>query len=266
MRVARIQTAAGPRFAVAKPGGDGTEVWAVVDDPFAATMVFTGETVAVASTPLLAPVDPRVVVGIAHNKTNNDHHLPIQAWHKSVRSVVASGAPVAIRTDIGQVNIEGELAVVIGKPARRLTMQNALDVVFGYTIANDVTNVDQVGVDERFFQVKSGRDHTPVGPWIETAIDDPDGVAISVSINGVVAAESATRNLPSSVAECLVYVTAWLDLGPGDVVLTGAPMTFLPAAVGDLIEITLPPIGTLRNPIVSDDSMPEARPSAQNPA
>jgi 2-keto-4-pentenoate hydratase/2-oxohepta-3-ene-1,7-dioic acid hydratase in catechol pathway len=249
MRVARIATPTGARFAVARPGDD---EWAVVEDPFADTLVFTGYTAPLEGTPLLAPVDPRVLVGIAHNKTNNDHRLPIQAWHKSVRSVAAPDTEVPIRTDIGQVNIEGELAVVIGRRAHRLTLDNALDAVFGYTVGNDVTHVDQVAVDERFFQVKSGLAHAPLGPWIETVVADPDNVEIVVSINGFVEATSTTANLPSTVAECLVYVTAWLELGPGDVVLTGAPRTFLPTAAGDVVAISLPPIGTLTNTIVSE--------------
>ncbi|MCU1418855.1 MAG: hypothetical protein JWR57_24 [Mycetocola sp.] len=252
MRVARITTPAGPRFAVASLGIDGVEEWAVVDDPFADVIVYTGETVAVDGTPLLAPVEPKVLIGIGHNKTNNDHTLPMQAWHKSVRTVAAPGEAVPIRPDIGTVNVEGELAVVIGKRAHRLTPDNALDAVFGYTIANDLTNVDQGKVDEKLFQVKSGLRYTPLGPWIETSIDDPDDVAITVSIDGVVAAESGTGNLPSTIAECLVYVTEWLELGPGDVVLTGAPRTFVTVTVGAVVEITLPPIGTLTNTIVSE--------------
>jgi 2-keto-4-pentenoate hydratase/2-oxohepta-3-ene-1,7-dioic acid hydratase in catechol pathway len=247
MRLARIRTSTGDHYAVAR--GD---EWAVVDDPFAEPMLYTGDRAPVAGTALLAPVLPKVVIGIAHNKTNNDHHLPIQAWHKSVRSISGPGDSVPISAEIGGVNIEGELALVIGKPAYRLTLENAMDVVFGYTIANDVTNVDQVAVDEKFFHVKSGVNYAPIGPWVETEIRDPDNEPIIVSINGTVRAESSTQNLPSTIAECLVYVTQWLQLGPGDLVLTGAPRTFLPTTVGDVVDITLPGIGTLTNTIVSE--------------
>lgn len=247
MRVARIRTAAGDHYAIARDAD-----WAIIEDPFAQPIVYTGATEPIATARLLAPTVPQVVLGIAHNKTNNDHDLPIQAWHKSVRSVCGPDDFVPISAEIGGVNIEGELAIVIGKPAYRLTLENAMDVVFGYTIANDVTNVDQVTVDEKFFHVKSGVNYAPIGPWIETAIDDPDNEPITVAINGVVQAESGTNNLPSTVAECLVYVTKWLELGPGDLILTGAPRTFLPTAPGDVVDITLPSIGTLTNTIVSE--------------
>lgn len=253
MRVARIVTAAGPRYATARTGVDGEPEWAVVEDPFADQILYTGERAPVEGTALLAPTVPTVVVGIAHNKSNNDHHLPIQAWHKSARSIAGSGDSVPISAGIGQVNIEGELAVVIGSAAYRLTLDNALDVVFGYTIANDVTNVNQVGVDEKFFHVKSGVRYAPIGPWIETEIADPDAVPIIVTVNGVVLGESGTQKLPSTVAQCLVYVTSWLELGPGDVVLTGAPHTFFPTSVGDVVQITLPPIGMLTNTIVAEE-------------
>ncbi len=252
MRVARISTPTGEHYAVAREGGGGELEWATVESPFVADMLYTGHRFAVRGTPLLAPVVPQVVVGIAHNKTNNDHQLPIQAWHKSVRSLAGPNDEVPLRADIGAINVEGELAVVIGKRAYCLTLENALDAVFGYTIANDVTNVDQVGIDEKFFHVKSGINYAPVGPWIETELNDPDDEAITVSVNGEVLAQSSTRNLPSTIAECLVYVTGWLELGPGDLVLTGAPRSILPARVGDLVEITLPSIGTLANTIVAE--------------
>jgi uncharacterized protein DUF2437 len=99
MRIARLETADGPRYAIR--AGEG---WAVGEDCFADPLILTGVTVsdadadADADARLLAPCEPRVLVGIAHNKTNNDHTLPIQAWHKSVRSVV--GPTKASRPDV----------------------------------------------------------------------------------------------------------------------------------------------------------------------
>ena len=198
---------------------------------------------------LAAPVEPRVVVGIAHNKALRVHVLPIQAWLKSPRSVVGPESPIVARRGAGPVNVEGELAVVVGRRARGLSVGNALDAVLGYTIANDVTNVGRVAIDERNFEAKSGEGYTPIGPWIETDLTDPDAVPIVVCVNGEVRAESSTALLQSTVAECLAYVSAWVELGPGDVVLTGAPGTFLPVEPGDVVRIELPGIGSLTNPV-----------------
>jgi 2-keto-4-pentenoate hydratase/2-oxohepta-3-ene-1,7-dioic acid hydratase in catechol pathway len=242
MRIARLDTPAGPRHAVAS--GDR---WNIVADPFAAPLVYTGESVPADEAVLLAAVDPRVVVGIGHNKPGNP--LPMQAWHKSVHTVAGTGDDIYAVRGLGTVSIEGELAVVIGRSATNLTLANAFEAVLGYTVANDVTNVDQCAIDQRNFQGKSGKNYTPLGPWIETDIVDPENVATEVVINGDVLVNSGSFNLPSSVAATLVYVTSWLTLEPGDVVLTGAPGTDIAVLPGDRVEITLAGIGTLTNTI-----------------
>ncbi|HXH36508.1 MAG TPA: fumarylacetoacetate hydrolase family protein [Plantibacter sp.] len=246
MRIARISTPTGPQHAIAD-----SDDWALVVDPFVAEPVRTGETVPMAGAQLLAPVEPRVLVGIAHNLTNNHHALPIQAWLKSPHSVTGPGESIVARGGVGTVNIEGELAVVIGAVAEGLTLENALDVVLGYTIVNDVTNVDRNAVDEKNFEGKGGTNYTPLGPWIETQVADPDDVATSVVVNGVERASSGSFNLPSSVAATLVYVSAWVTLHPGDVVMTGAPNTFVAVEPGDRVDITLAGLGTLSNPVAA---------------
>jgi len=245
MRIARILTPTGPQHAVA----DG-DSWAFIEDVFATPLVRTGEAVPIEGTALLAPVQPRDILGLGHNLTNNDHPLPMQAWHKSVHTLANPGDAIVARRGVGTVNIEGELAVVIGTRAEALTLENAFDAVLGFTIVNDVTNVDQVPIDEKSFQSKGGENYTPLGPWIETELADPENVSTTVEINGEVRAESGSFNLPSSVAATLVYVTQWLTLYPGDVVMTGAPNTFVAVNPGDRVDITLAGIGTLTNTVV----------------
>ncbi|TDL38666.1 fumarylacetoacetate hydrolase family protein [Arthrobacter nitrophenolicus] len=244
MRIARIKTTEGARHAVER---DGT--WHHIVDPFAKPLSYTGHTTPDADAVFLTPVRPAVVLGIGHNRTLNDHPLPIQAWHKSVHTLADPNDPVVAARGRGTVNVEGELAVVIGKQAKELTPGNALEHVLGYTCVNDVTNVDQGLVDERNFQGKAGVNYTPLGPWIETDIPDPDSVGIDVIVNGAVQANSGTYNLPSSVVECLVYVTSWLTLEPGDVLMTGAPGTAVAVQPGDHVEIMVEQIGSLTNRI-----------------
>ena len=248
MRLARVDTPNGPRPAVQAADG-----WHIVDDLLAPDPVETGEVVALDAR-LLAPVEPRVVVGIAHNKALREHVLPIQAWLKSNRTVIGPGAPIAARRDLGQVNIEGELAVVIGRPAWRVSVEDAFDVVLGYTIANDVTSIDRVPIDERNFEPKAGRGYTPIGPWIETEVADPEAIDMLVRVNGELRAASNTARLQSTVAESIAYATSWLELGAGDVIMTGAPATFVPVEPGDLIELDFPGIGTLFNPVAEERS------------
>jgi len=240
VRIARIQTAAGPQHAVDSDGA-----WHHIIDPFEDTLRYTGGTTAHSEATFLAPVEPKVLLGIGHNRTLNDHPLPIQAWHKSVHTVATPGDSITAARGKGIVNAEGELAVVIGKTAVNLTAENALEHVFGYTCVNDVTNVDQNLVDERNFQGKAGVNYTPLGPWIETAIPNPERLAIDVYVNGTARATSGTFNLPSTVVDCLIYVTSWLTLEPGDVVMTGAPATVVPIEPGDRVDIVVEGIGTL---------------------
>jgi 2-keto-4-pentenoate hydratase/2-oxohepta-3-ene-1,7-dioic acid hydratase in catechol pathway len=245
MRIARLQTPSGATHAVLHG-----EYWKHIDDPFAAQISYTGGSTAVGDADLLAPVQPAVLLGIAQNLGNNNHPLPIQAWHKSVHTIAAPGADIIAVRGAGTVNIEGELAAVVGKRAENLTLENALEHVLGYTVVNDVTNVEQNQVDEKMFQGKAGTNYTPLGPWIETELEDPENVATTVAVNGEVKAKSGSFNLSSTVAQCLVYVTQWLTLEPGDVIMTGAPNTFLPVQPGDRVDITLDGIGTLSNRII----------------
>jgi Domain of unknown function (DUF2437) len=107
MRIARLETTDGTRHAIWT--GD---AWAVVGDGFANPPIRTGVTVGADDARLLPPCEPRVLVGIAHNKTNHNHPLPIQAWHKSVRTVVGPGHAIRARRDVGTINIEGGLGLV----------------------------------------------------------------------------------------------------------------------------------------------------------
>ncbi|MEZ2392000.1 fumarylacetoacetate hydrolase family protein [bacterium RCC_150] len=245
MRIARLQTPSGAVHAVLRNGA-----WDHIEDPFAESLAFTGDSSSADEAVFLAPVRPAMVLGIGHNLGNNDHRLPIQAWHKSVHTVAGPGDEIVAVRGAGTVNVEGELAAIIGKRAEKLTSENALGHILGYTVVNDVTNVDQNQLDEKMFQGKSGTNYTPLGPWIETEIADPDNVSTEVAINGEVKARSGSFNLPSSITDCLVYVTEWLTLEPGDIVMTGAPNTFVAVRPGDQVDITLGGIGTLSNRVV----------------
>lgn len=244
MRIARIATGHGPRAVIAE--GDR---WAEIADPFADTPSFTGTFHRANPARLLAPVQPRVVLGMAHNGAG-DRGLPRQAFLKSARTVVGPAGEIVLDERLGQVNVEGELAVVIRRTCRHLTPAQVPEAVLGYTIGNDVTAVEQVPLDEKMTQSKNGDGFTPLGPWVETELDD-SAVPITVRVNGHVVAEASTAQLAWNVTEQLVYLTRYLTLGPGDVVLTGAPATFAPVKPGDRTEITLDGIGTLTNPVRS---------------
>ncbi len=244
MRLARLATASGPRSVVA----DGDH-WVQIADPFAAVPVPTGVRHPIAGASLLAPVRPLVVVGMAHNGAPGDRELPRQAFVKSPRTVIGPEQSIVVDDELGQVNVECELAVVIRRTCRHLTADEVPSAILGFTVGNDVTAVDQIPLDEKMTQSKHGDGFTPLGPWIETSLD-PSDVAMTVRVNGELVATSSTSGLAWNITEQLVYLTRYLTLGPGDVVLTGAPGTFAPVKPGDLAEVSLSGIGTLTNPVV----------------
>jgi 2-keto-4-pentenoate hydratase/2-oxohepta-3-ene-1,7-dioic acid hydratase in catechol pathway len=209
-----------------------------LEDPFAAFARGEAPGDVAGALPLsgepLAPCDPVLVVGIAQN--GPEHHSPVQAWLKSPRTLVPSGATVALRRDAGRPVIEGEVAVVIGKHTAGLTAENAHEYVLGVTAVNDISSPDRGAVDPRNFESKGGEGYTQLGPWIETEADIDD-VPMIVLIDGVEQVRTGTGDLPASVRQCLQYVAHWLRLGPGDVVMTGAPRSNFRVEPGAFVEI-----------------------------
>ncbi|TFD46915.1 fumarylacetoacetate hydrolase family protein [Cryobacterium frigoriphilum] len=242
-RLARIRTAEGPR-AVTWQG----DQWCGIRDPFARVPELTGRTYGTQVT-LLAPCEPRVIVGMAHNGPG-DRGMPPQAFLKSARTAVGPQAAIMLDSRVGAVNVEGELAVVLGRTARCLRPDEVSDVILGYTIGNDVTAIDQVALDEKMTQVKNGDGFTPLGPWITTALDWR-AVSIDVSVNGLVRAQGTTADLAYNVIEQLVYLSSIMTLGAGDVVLMGAPHTSAIVEPGDEVAISLGGLGTLHNPVAA---------------
>ncbi|WP_285725955.1 fumarylacetoacetate hydrolase family protein [Psychromicrobium xiongbiense] len=233
MRLARLSTNAGFHWVRAE-GSD----WLPVEDPYEAFARGESPADAVPSEPLngemLAPCQPVIVVGIAQN--GPEHHSPVQAWLKSPRTVVASGIPLTLRRDAGIPAIEGEIAVVIGKDTLGLTAATAHQYVLGVTAVNDVSSPDRAVLDPRNFEGKGGEGYTPLGPWIDTECGI-DEVAMVVRIDGAERVSTGTWDLPSTIRQCLEYVCHWLRLGPGDVVMTGAPRSNFSVAPGALVEI-----------------------------
>lgn len=231
MRLGRIATSDGPRWV-----RETAEGLVPLTDPF---LAFAGgrapsDAGSAREGAIIAPVEAVVIVGIAQN--GPEHVSPVQAWLKSPRTVIGSGAEVTLRRDAGAQVAEGEIAVVIGRPTQGLTAQNAHEYVLGVTAVNDLSSPERAEFDPRNFESKSGEGYTPLGPWIDTeaGIDD---VSLEVEVDGRVVAETGSRQLPMSIRECLAYVAAWSPLGPGDVVMTGAPHSQAPVRPGQTVAV-----------------------------
>ncbi len=244
MRIARVGTPAGPRYCVA----DGAD-WVTIDDPFAAEPTLGGERFAQGDVPLLAPVEPRVVLGMLHNSGAADRRLEPQAFQKSARSVIGPGDAIVLDPGKGAVKGEAELALVVGRLARRVPVDKASDYILGWTIGNDVTAVEQAAQDETRTRAKCGDGFTPLGPWIETDLDALHQT-IEATVDGRAAASGSSAGLAWNPFEVFAFITDHLTLGQGDVILTGSPGTAFDITGGVRAECTIPGIGTLSNPVV----------------
>ncbi len=201
-------------------------------------------------------------------KVNPDpRSLGIDPWHfiKASRSVVGPQSPIVLPTYSRMVDWEAELTAVIGRPAKNVSVDRALDYVAGYTIAADLSARDLTtrpnvleGSPFKYDWVshKSFDTACPLGPWITPAreIENPQNLEIKLWVNDVLKQDSNTSKMIFSVAEQIAYLSTRITLHPGDLILTGTPAgvgmarrEFLKA--GDTLRLWIERIGTLTNKV-----------------
>jgi 2-keto-4-pentenoate hydratase/2-oxohepta-3-ene-1,7-dioic acid hydratase in catechol pathway len=212
---------------------------------------------------LLHPVDPRDIVAIGVNYRGHGaetgHETPERPilFLKASTSVLPPEEPIVLpHMTPDMVDYEAELAVVIGKTAKNVAQERALDYVLGYTCGNDVSARDaQWNLDKQWARAKSCDTFCPLGPWIAQGID-PDNLAVKCRLNGETMQDSNTKNMIFNVRHLISYVSHNKTLRPGDVILTGTPegvggarnpQVFLKP--GDTVEVEIENIGILRNPV-----------------
>ena len=213
----------------------------------------TGTRYSLADVRLLAPIVPSKVVAIGKNYAAHAREMGGEApdepviFLKPSTSVIGPDDTIIRPAALSQrVDFEGELAVVIGKIARNLPPERAMDAVFGYTCANDVTARDLQAKDGQWARAKGFDTFCPLGPWIETELDPAD-LEITTTVNGEKRQNSRTSLLLHGIPALISYVTAVMTLLPGDVLLTGTPDGVGPLAPGDQVSVTIEDIGTLAN-------------------
>ena len=155
------------------------------------------------------------------------------------------------------IHYEGELTVVVGKRARHVPQERALEYVFGYTCGNDVSDRVLQRRESAFGCLLAGKGYdtfAPIGPYIATGLD-PSDQRIITRVNGVVRQDGNSRDLVFSVPYLIAYLSNCMTLLPGDLIMTGTPAGVGPISVGDTVEVEIPGIGVLRNPVVSEDGV-----------
>jgi len=226
-------------------------------DPMFAGYDPTGERVPLGEVALLAPVIPRSkVVAVGRNYHEHAAEFGNEApgepllFFKPNTSVIGPGDAIVLPPQSERVDFEGELAVVIGRVARNVAAEDADDVIFGYTVANDVTARDLQKTDGQWARAKGFDTFCPVGPVIETEFDVAAG-EIETLVNGERKQHGTFDLMVHSIADVIAYASAAFTLLPGDLVLTGTPAGVGPIVDGDRVEVKVPGIGTLGNPVRS---------------
>jgi 2-keto-4-pentenoate hydratase/2-oxohepta-3-ene-1,7-dioic acid hydratase in catechol pathway len=246
------------RFGVVEgPGEDPADlvVTAIDGHPFAPFRL-AGEPVPLASVRLLAPVLPSKVVCIGKNYADHIAEMGLSApadpvvFLKPSTSVIGPGEAIVLPRNSDRVDHEAELAIVVGRLCREVPRARAHEVILGYTCANDVTARDHQAADKQWTRGKSHDTFCPIGPWIETELDASD-VVVQARVDGDLKQDGRTSALIHDIPAIVEWVTAFMTLLPGDVILTGTPAGVGPITAGQTVSVTVGGVGTLTNPVVA---------------
>lgn len=251
MRIARFSLNGEPKFGIV----DGPELVVLNGHPLVAGYDTTGERVPIKEVKLLAPTIPSKVVCVGLNYA--DHVAEIKdasaageptLFLKPSSSIVGPGDAIVLPAQTEKVDLEVELTIVMGQIAKNVSEKDALNYVWGFTVANDVTARDLQFSDQQWARSKSFDSFCPIGPWIETEFV-PDGQELSSRINGETKQASTIDHMLHNVPKLISYISHNMTLLPGDVILTGTPAGITQIVSGDIVECEIEGIGTLVNPV-----------------
>ncbi len=206
---------------------------------------------------LEVPVQPSKIICVGRNyaahAAEHDAQVPDSPliFLKPPSSVLQPGGTVLLPPQSTRVEHEAELAVVIGKPGRWLQPEEAMSIVFGYTVALDITARDLQRNDGQWTRGKGFDTFCPIGPWIDTDFNPTDSM-VSCYVNDELRQMATTRDMVFSIADLIVFISSVMTLLPGDVILTGTPSGVGPLAVGDLVSVTIEGLGELSVRVAKD--------------
>ena len=222
------------------------------DDP-----VPSGRRFALDEVKLLVPCEPPKILAVGQNYVS---HLGARSvpskpemFYKPTSSLQDPDGPIVLPPDAEDAHYEGELVVVMGKTIRHATPEQAVAGIFGVTCGNDVSDRNGQrgpGKDVQYWRAKGCDTFSPLGPWIVTGLDYSDLLLIT-RVNGEIAQQQRTSDFIFDVPTVLSFVSRYVTLVPGDVIYTGTPGNTRRMKPGDVVEVEIEGIGTLRNPVVA---------------
>lgn len=247
---------------------NGCESWGVLRENEVRTLTkppfeelcYDGERLSLSVCKLVAPCEATKIVCIGKNYYDHIQEMRsmLDASHNPDQPTLFLKAPNALNVPDGQVHApdfvgrldyEGELAVVMKRRAKDVSEEDALDYVLGYTCLNDITARDVQKADGQWTRGKNMDGFAPMGPVVTDEVD-PAHLEITTRLNGAVVQHSNTELLITSVRKAIAFITASMTLEPGDVIATGTPAGVGPMVPGDVVEVEIGGIGTLRSHIV----------------
>lgn len=266
MRIARFSAGGDPQYGIvelAVDGGDHPDsIATLTGDPIATPVQLTGQRQALADVRLLAPVIPRSkVVGVGRNyaahaaELGNDVPESPLTFFKPNTSVIGPDDAI-IRPEVTrELSFEGELALVIGRICKEVPIERVPEVIFGYTIANDVTARDLQKPDGQWSRAKGSDTFCPLGPWMVThlGVEEASDLEITTTLDGEVKQSASTNLMVFQIPQLVSYISSFTTLLPGDVILTGTPAGVGPMEPGQQISVEIGGIGTLTNRVEGAD-------------
>lgn len=229
----------------------GAEVHRLTSAPWLG-LHFDGSTTALSELQIDLPVAPSKLIAVGLNYADHIAEMkrtPLGTpliWFKAPSSLLPQQGTIEIAYPEHQTHFEVELAIVIGQRVKNVATERALDAVFGYTIAEDISDRDLQKSEKQFARCKSFDTYTPIGPFIQTDVDVSD-LAISLRQNGMTKQAARTSQMIYGIAEIIAFASEGLTLLPGDVILTGTPSGVGPIQAGDELEAIIGDWPALRN-------------------
>lgn len=253
MRIARFVLDGDPLYGVVEgePGAETIEQ--ISGDPFFLGVQKTGQSHALQDVRLVAPIIPRSkIVCVGRNyrdhaaEMGNEVPATPLLFFKPNTAVVGPNEPVTLPSFSEEISYEGELAVVIGRICKDVPEDKAAEVIFGYTVANDLTARDAQRTDGQWARAKGFDGACPLGPWIETDLD-PEGLTVQTELDGELVQDGNTSDMVFGIHQLISYISEAFTLLPGDVILTGTPAGVGLLREGQRTSVSIEGIGTLTN-------------------
>lgn len=220
----------------------------------------TGDSVAAADVTLLAPAEPSKVIAVGYNYISHREEMtheeprPIPEYPplflKLPTTITGPDTDVPYPVDATDLHFEGELVVVIGKTASKVSAEDAADYIFGVTAGNDISERSWQANDLQWFRAKGTDKFGPLGPAIVTGLNYLD-LRVQTRLNGETMQDQSSIDQIHDIHAVLSYVTQYVTLYPGDIIFTGTPGATSAMKPGDEVEIEVEGVGILKNHIVS---------------